>query len=451
MKRLKLVKAWSHDEEEFVVDEILEISETLADDLIEKGIAVLDGKVTKAKAPEDPKPDPEDKPVTLDSIKAMVAELIGAENKGVKVKRPKVVVGKNLANDDPAFGFKSRRDFFWDVYNAEMKSGPIPERLAPLVLKAVGGDEQSVAADQYGGFLLPETFMPELLKIAPEGDVLAGRTQPIPMQTPTVHMNARVDKNHTESVSGGLTFSRREEMGTKDPTRMKFEKITLEAHMLFGSAIATEELLQDSPLSFTQILASGFSDQFLYHIMDERIDGSGVGQYLGVLNSPALLTIDAETDQVAETLVYENIIKMRAQCWKYGDAIWLANLDTLPQLMLLNQSVGIGGIPIWMPGGFGGATQDHPDTLLGRPIFFSEQPKTLGTTGDLILGNWSQYLEGTYAPMASAESMHVRFFAHERAFKFFTRNDARPWWTSTLTPKESAKELSPFVVLATRS
>ena len=35
---------------------------------------------------------------------------------------------------------------------------------------------------------------------------------------------------------------------------------------------------------------------------------------------------------------------------------------------------------------------DVPDTLLGRPIFFTEYAKTLGDEGDLILAVWSQYL-----------------------------------------------------------
>jgi predicted phage gp36 major capsid-like protein len=51
--------------------------------------------------------------------------------------------------------------------------------------------------------------------------------------------------------------------------------------------------------------------------------------------------------------------------------------------------------------------EDRPDMLLGRPIFYSEYPSTVGTQGDLMLVNASQFLEGLYQPLQSAESIHV--------------------------------------------
>jgi HK97 family phage major capsid protein len=89
--------------------------------------------------------------------------------------------------------------------------------------------------------------------------------------------------------------------------------------------------------------------------------------------------------------------------------------------------------------------------LLGRPIFYTEYCKSIGTQGDLILANWTQYLEGTYQPMQNEESVHVRFVNHERTFKFWMRNAGAPWWKTALTPKNSTNKLSPFVVLDTRS
>jgi len=67
------------------------------------------------------------------------------------------------------------------------------------------------------------------------------------------------------------------------------------------------------------------------------------------------------------------------------------------------------------------------------------------------LANWSQYLEGTYENLQSAESIHVRFLNHETTFKFWLRNAGAPWWRTVLTPKKSASTLSPFVVLAARA
>jgi HK97 family phage major capsid protein len=321
-----------------------------------------------------------------------------------------------------------------------------------ILLKAVGSDEARAISDPYGGFLIPPAYSPDLLKIEPENDPIGSRVRVVPMGSPIVKITARVDKNHTSSVSGGLTVTRKPETVAGTPSQMEFEQVTLEAHTLFGLSYATEEILRDSPISFTALLASGFSDQFIYHMIKERLYGTGVGEFLGVLTAldasslGPTISIVPETGQPADTIVYENVLKMRAQCWGYSKAVWLANHDTMPQLMLLNQAVGVGGLPVWQPS----AREDHPDMLLGRPLFFSEYAKTIGDQGDIGIYNWNEYLEGTLQPMQNEESIHVRFVNHERAFKFWMRNAGAPWWRTALTPAFSTKKLSPFVVLDAR-
>lgn len=355
------------------------------------------------------------------------------------------ITTKLASEDDPAKGFKTPRDYMTAVMNHGL-GRKMDERLKPLQQATVGSDEQSGADNNYGGFLIPEAFSPDFLQVMPESDPMAGRVRSVPMDSPTVKFGARVDKNHSTSVTGGLTVSRKAETVAATASRMQVEPVELTAFSLFGLAYATEEILVDSPRSFAALIAAGFSDEFTSKIIDERLNGTGVGEFLGVLNSPCLITQDAEGGQSADTIVYENVIKMRSRCWGYGSAIWLANHDTLPQLMLLNQSVGTGGVPVWQPS----AREDYPDTLLGRPLIFTEYCQTVGAVGDLVCGNFMEYLEGTYQPLQSAESMHVRFINHERTFKFWLRNAGAPWWKSALTPKNSSTTLSPFVALAAR-
>lgn len=366
-------------------------------------------------------------------------------------------------------GFRNSRDFLTSVFKACYRpSEPMDARLVPLfgsnieavkngdagsVKKAVGSDEARAISDPYGGFLIPFSFLPEPLKIDPEPDPIGGKTRNVPMSTPMIKLNARVDKNHTTSVSGGLTVTRRPETVAGTPSQQQYEQINFECHELFGMAYATESLLRDSPVSFTSLLAAGFGDQFNYHLIKERLYGSGVGEYLGVLtalDSAGLgptVSVAKESGQPAATITYNNVLDMRARVWGYDKAVWIANHDTIRQLMTLNQAVGTGGSVVWQPS----AREDHPDMLLGRPIFFSEYAKTLGTQGDIGCYNWNEYLEGTYQPMQSEESIHVRFVNNERAFKFYTRNAGMPWWKTALTPAYSTAKLSPFVVLDTRS
>jgi hypothetical protein len=66
------------------------------------------------------------------------------------------------------------------------------------------------------------------------------------------------------------------------------------------------------------------------------------------------------------------------------------------------------------------------------------------------LCNWSEYLEGTYMPYETAESMHVRFLENETAFRVTMMNAGAHWWRSVLTPVNGST-LSPVVYLQTRS
>ena len=262
-----------------------------------------------------------------------------------------------------------------------------------------------------------------------------------------VDILARVDKDHSSSVSGGFTVTRKPETVSATSSRMEMELITLKASSLFGLAYATEEILTDSPMSFAALIDSGFRDQFPAHILDEKIRGNGGAEFLGVLESDAEVVVAKETGQDADTIVADNVIKMAERSWGFGSAIWLANHDTRHQLSTLTIATGTGGVLIYQPSD----REGFPDMLLGRPVFYTEYASTLGDAGDIMLVNWSQYLEGLYQPLESAESVHVRFVNHERAFKFWLRNAGAPWWRSALTPAQSSDTLSPIVTLAARA
>lgn len=361
-----------------------------------------------------------------------------------------------------AHGFKSPRDFLTSVMKAYTEPPEqLDDRLKRLsgvsilksqrdkgiIVKAAGSDEQVGLNDAYGGFLIPPAFSPTVLQIDPEADPMGGLTRTVPMGAPSVRMPARVDKNHTTSVSGGLTVTRRPETVAPTAVRMEFEQIELRATSLMGISYASRELMEDSPVSFAALLAAGFSDQFTYHIIRERLTGTGVGEFEGVLNAPALVSIAKETGQAAASINFNNIVKMRARCWHYEKAIWIANHDCYPQLSSIALNIGVAGTAMYTPS----LREDRPDMLLGRPIIYSEYAKSVGTQGDLILGNWGEYLEGTYRPLQNEESIHVRFVNHENAFKFWLRNDGRCWWRTALTPVNSTSTLSPFIVMDTRS
>ena len=359
----------------------------------------------------------------------------------------RVVVGAPNAEADPKRGFKDHKDFLKAVMAAG-QGGRIDQRLAPL-RAAQGSDEQGDYSDPHGGFLVPHGVAPGILSVAPQDDVITPLFTDIPMTTPTLSLNARVDKNHATSVSGGFIVTRRPETVDGTASRQKYEQVTLTANEEFGLAFATQRVLTDSPQSFVSIIQAGFRDEFVANAMREYISGTGVGERQGALNAGCKIAVAKETGQAAATIVKANIDNMAARCWRYQRAVWLANQNTRAQLKSLVQVVGTGGnsVPYFVtdgaPAGFDGM-------LDVRPLVFTEVAETLGTEGDLILMVPSEYLVATYQSEQFAESMHVRFLSAESAFRFYRRNDGQWWWSTALTPKKGST-LSPVVTLAVRS
>jgi HK97 family phage major capsid protein len=347
--------------------------------------------------------------------------------------------------DDPAGGFRSAREFYSCVISAFRGAG-IDGRLMSRMATA-GSDEQQTQDLQRGGFLVPEALLPGFSANTVPNDPIGPRVTGLQMPTTICHLPARVDEDHATSVAGGVTVQRREETGVIEGSLLEMRRITLEAVGLWGFAYATEELMGLAGANpFGAVLQRAFDDQMTSRIIKERLFGTGGGQFAGIMNSGCLISVSPDVSQPTATVSASNVVNMRSRCWNYtNEAIWLAHESTYPQLATLALGSGSAVTMLFVHSQHEG----EPDMLAGRPIFFSEYCLPVGTPGDLICGNWSQWLEGT-VQRGKADSMHVRFINHERALKFWTMNAGCPWWRVPLTPANSSTTLSPFVALQAR-
>ena len=122
---------------------------------------------------------------------------------------------------------------------------------------------------------------------------------------------------------------------------------------------------------------------------DSIINGVGAGMPLGLLNSPALVSVAKQGSQTADTIVAENILKMWARRLSTANPeeyAWFINQDCEPQLHQLSLGVSTaGGQLVYMPPG--GLSERPYATLMGRPVIPIESCQTLGDKGDIILAN----------------------------------------------------------------
>ena len=380
------------------------------------------------------------KPLT-DKVKELEGKLEEYKAKDITRKvtaDPEIKVVKD-AGDQP---FSSLGEQLMAVKTAEISRG----RNMDARLKAPTGLSEGVPAD--GGFLVQTDFATALLEKTFASSDLLSRVfkMPISANSNSIKIPAVSDASRADgSRFGGIRAYWMNEAGSKTASAPTFKQVALELKKLVGYTTCTDELLEDAPALESWIMQA-FAKEFDFKLADAIVNGDGAGKPLGILNSPCLVTVTAETGQGASTIVAENIIKMWAS--RFGtNYVWLINQNIEPQLYTMALAVGSGGVSVYMPaGGLSGAPYG---TLFGKPVIPCEQAASLGTAGDIILADLSQYVMIQKGGMQSASSIHVNFQTDQTAFRFVYRCDGQPMWDTYLTPyKGSTSYQSPFVVLS---
>ena len=443
---IKLATAWTDGENSYPVGTILDVDDNTALKLWQEA---------KADRYNESATPPEDKQTSVSLGKEQLDELIkNAVEAAVEKSTAAKPVGNAASSDDEFLktgGFKSMGHFCRDIYRAGPAGRSASELLKSWESKTAG--HLAEGDDSQGGYLVPTEFLARLLEKSQEAAMIRPRAQFIPMATNSISIPYVAESTRASSLFGGIVIYHPAEAAAKTASKPLFGKLTLTLKKLVGFVYASDELLEDSPISIEPLINRMFSKAISFTEEEEFINGTGVGQALGVLNSGCLVTVAKETGQAATTLVYNNIVKMWSRMFSpsQGNAVWMVNNDTFPQLATMALPVGTGGAPAYLPAN--GLSSTPYGTLMGRPVLMTEHCQTLGTVGDIILADWSQYLIGGKAgsPIQAASSMHFYFNYDETAFRFVMRYDGQPWWQTTLTPKNSTNTLSPFVALATRA
>lgn len=318
-------------------------------------------------------------------------------------------------------------------------------------LKAVNAAAgQNTGIGSEGGFLVQTDFSKTLRETAVETGQLASRCthQPVGANSDGFEYMEIQDKDRSAgSTFGGLKVYRKGEVSTltaSDKAKMEPREIRLED--MYGLIYTTNRQLRDG-VALQALITRGFKKQFGFKLDCEIFEGSGAGECLGFMKSPALVTVAKETDQAAATIVVQNILKMwgAMPASSRANAVWLVSQvgveEALPQMTIGNQ-------PVYMPPS--GLSKGMYGTLLGRPILPIEQGEAIGTKGDIVLADLAQYLLVEKGGIEAAESIHVKFLTDERAFRFIMRNNGQPMDSAPVTTYKGSKKVSPFVALAAR-
>lgn len=324
------------------------------------------------------------------------------------------------------------------------------EKLQKHYLAIPDGMSEAVGSD--GGYLVMPEFAQGIIDRVYAND-LWSRTDnyTVTGNNMTFNVNAETSRANGSRHGGLRGYWMDGEGSTITSSKPTFRQVSLRLMKLGVLVYLTQELIDDGGAALQQYVARKAAEEFNFLIGDSLINGTGVGQPLGILNAPSLVSIAKESGQAAATLVPENIEKMYARFFapNISRMVWTHNQDIRPQLDLMTLTIGTGGAAVYLPPG---GMADAPHGMLrGRPLLPTEFNATLGTQGDLIAADFGQILSISKGGIMQAASIHVEFLTDQLALRFIMRLNAQPWESAPITPyKGTANTQSNFVVLDTR-
>jgi len=401
-------------------------------EIVEKMRGMLDTveKDKRSETPEEEKAYAELE-ARLDQINKDIKRVEKLEEEETRLAAPKNEPFRPGAKFEPGKEeeFRDIGEFFHSI-----RFNRSDNRLRPFEQRA-----QSMALGESGGIMVPEKFLPNLLQLQPQEAIFRPRCTVIPSgdspdQTITMPM---LDQGSGQNIYAGVAVLPIAEGGTLTETDMKIKEASLTPNETGAYVVTTDKLLRNWQAAGAVISAQlrkaliGWEDTKFYK-------GNGVGQPLGVINSPAKIEVTRTT---ASQVVTADIRSMYARLRFGGSPIWITSQTCLPYLMALADGVGN---MLWHDNLVG----KQPGTLVGIPVMLNDRSVALGTAGDLVLADLSYYLIKDGLQIYIATSEHVYFTSNKTVFKAVFSVDGKPWLSEPIPLEGSTSDtVSPFIVL----
>lgn len=390
----------------------------------------------------------------MELTKEELAEIVNnasatAANEAVKQfadALPEVKAGFNVevVKDEADQPFKSLAEQMWAVKDYANSYGQkMDVRLKALEIKAPLGMNEGVPSQ--GGFLLQPTISDEfLMPIHQEGvfSKLAKRL-PVGSNSNSGWING-IDETSRANGSrwGGVQAYWRAEAGQVTATKPKFRRVNWELNALEALMYVTDEQLQDASMT-AAIARESAAEELLFKVNDAILNGDGVGKPKGVLNGGALISV-TRTD--ANTILFADILNMwqRLHPANRANSAWFVNSEAEPKLDQLYLTSSLESR--YVTYGTDGVMR-----IKGRPVIVTEFNAALGSVGDILLADMTDYLLWEKGGIQSSVNPWIQWLTSEQAFKFTYRVDGQPATYSAITPYKGSNTQSPYVALSATS
>jgi HK97 family phage major capsid protein len=306
-----------------------------------------------------------------------------------------------------------------------------------------------------GGYLVPEQWAFGMMDQALAKEAVRPRALTLPMSTNVLNVPGFDYQDGTGAKRAGLLMTWGGEAQTLTEQAGKTRTVGLVAKKATILVRVSSELLEDA----------GAFDTSLYNAMSAAVQigldvaffqGTGAGQPLGILNSPATITVAKESSpsQPANTIWVQNLANMlsRLSPSSYGSAVWFVHPTCVPALLQLTVAVyNLAGTDVVGGSTAGLVTQNNGVLqIAGKEVIVTEACSPFSSAGDVILADLSQYAVGMRRDISIMRSDHVYLTTDEVAFRLRLRCDGQPLASAATKLRDGSNTVSPFVILGAR-
>jgi HK97 family phage major capsid protein len=235
--------------------------------------------------------------------------------------------------------------------------------------------------DADGGYLVPETYETEILKLQYNLDPMrrlatvrsSGSLANIPLQR------------------SGVTFGWVDELGIYPSGSPTLGRVVLSAFKNGGMVFASEEEIQDAATDVGAFVAEVGAQAMTDLESPSFYTGNGAKKPLGIFSTTEVggITVEGVTGGVSATpvITFDNFIDIQHKLKRsYRDrATWLLSDDMVKAVRKLKDSEGL---YIWQPS----VVVGQPDRILGRPVEVSDYvPSMAVSTKTIVFGDIKAY------------------------------------------------------------
>ncbi|HOD36805.1 MAG TPA: phage major capsid protein [Syntrophales bacterium] len=291
-----------------------------------------------------------------------------------------------------------------------------------------------------GGFLVPEFWSAALVNLIAAQSVTAKYVRTVPV-TGDTNFPLWNSFDRTTGEVGNIEATWTAEATASTEVSPELTSVLLTPKKLIVYASASRELVQDGIDFGTQL--GGALVQAIAGGLDKAIlVGSGVGQPLGVIDSPSAVSIARAT---AGAIGYADITAMLSRIWPplLTNVVWICSPGAFLQILRLKDDAN--GL-IWPISG-GNIQGDFAMSILGRPLIVSDRLSALGTKGDLVCADLSQYILAMRQEVTLESTNSARWSEDLISWRACLRADGVSIWKSAITPANGSDSLSWAAIL----